>query len=581
MLRSECEERILMLPESYEKHKFLNLYFPITMNEHDYKDLDEEKIKSIILSSSNLHALSEDLHQEVTSWPFETNLSRQRHCLVRPFEIKTNHKVLEIGSGCGAITRYLGETGAEVIAVEGSYSRAEITALRCTDLSNVSVVVDNITEVNLLDKFDWIFVVGVLEYSRVYINSKDPVESFLSFAASHLNENGKLVIAIENQLGLNFFNGRSEDHVGQPFFGINDLYQEKSVVTFGRKELTQRVVNAGLRSPDYMYPFPDYKTPTVILSEKAFGLKDFEVANLLFGTRSRDYYGRNIENFDESLVYGVLGRNDLIQELAPSFLAVTGLRNSTSIESQSLAWVYSLGFRKSSFACETTFCLDPSEESDSKIVVKKDLLQLHSEAKDSEAEPEFRHLVKTKNKYASGLLLARQISLEISRNPTFGQVTDSLLPWAEFCLKKATCDEDLDGRLLKSWKLPGDSIESVPSNIIVSDGKFIEIDKEWESSSAVPLSWIIHRGIRSISRPSVLNIPLRSDKVFRKICEILELIVDEYDLVIAQNLEIQFRKFFINYDIPQPSNLHNEKLTWYEPVKYSIHGHANPKKYDE
>ena len=47
--------------------------------------------------------------------------------------------VLEIGSGCGAITRKLGETCKIVHALEGSYQRALMTKERTKDLENVEV----------------------------------------------------------------------------------------------------------------------------------------------------------------------------------------------------------------------------------------------------------------------------------------------------------------------------------------------------------------------------------------------------------------------------------------------------------
>ena len=560
-----------MINKSYKKHESLNLYFRHDMKEHKYKDWDEEEIKRILLGSDNLEALSEELHQHVTSWPLETNLSRQRHCLLRPFEIRSNQDVLELGSGCGAITRYLGETGAKVTAIEGSYSRAEITAIRCAELSNVSVIADDIMEAKLESKYDWIFLVGVLEYSRLFVQELNPVVALLQSAASHLKSDGKLVIAIENQLGINFFNGRSEDHVGEPYFGINDLYSDKSVVTFGRVELSENIVNAGLRRPKFYYPFPDYKSPNIILSEKAFEEREFDVPNILFGTRSRDYYGRSIENFDESFAYGVLDRNHLTRDLAPSFMALTGLRDSELPEEECLGWVYSLGFRKTLFACQTRFILNSEANSDTRITVKKSVISSNSKLSNTEHSEEFKHNAKEQDSYHTGILLARRISLEILRNPSLDQIIESILPWAQYCLAKSFPQRLMNRSLLKSWKMPGNSIECVPSNIIVNGHQFIEFDGEWEYHSPIPLSWVLYRGILSIHRPSILNVPIRIDKIFRKLCENLELLSDESDLMQSQTLERDFRRFFLNYDIPQPNDSIQSRRAWFEPSKYSYH----------
>ena len=52
-------------------------------------------------------------------------------------------KYWELGAGCGAITRYLGEKFATVFAVEGSFPRARVAKKRCSDLKGVSVLCAN------------------------------------------------------------------------------------------------------------------------------------------------------------------------------------------------------------------------------------------------------------------------------------------------------------------------------------------------------------------------------------------------------------------------------------------------------
>jgi 16S rRNA A1518/A1519 N6-dimethyltransferase RsmA/KsgA/DIM1 with predicted DNA glycosylase/AP lyase activity len=59
------------------------------------------------------------LRKKITDWPTEYHFSRQRHCLLRPLNIQAGEDVLELGCGCGAMTRYLGEIGAIVDSIEG------------------------------------------------------------------------------------------------------------------------------------------------------------------------------------------------------------------------------------------------------------------------------------------------------------------------------------------------------------------------------------------------------------------------------------------------------------------------------
>src|ERR1039457_7395583 len=104
----------------------------------------EDPLLNLVSNAADRITFSTELLEAITDWPSEYHLSRGRHCLVRPLGIRPGDRVLELGCGCGAITRYLGEMGANVVAVEGSLSRARVAADRCRDLANVSVFVDEI-----------------------------------------------------------------------------------------------------------------------------------------------------------------------------------------------------------------------------------------------------------------------------------------------------------------------------------------------------------------------------------------------------------------------------------------------------
>src|SRR5271157_442229 len=84
----------------------------------------EERLYRVIRDAKDRSTFSRELAPAITDWPSEYHLSRGRHCLLRPLGIKPGDTVLELGAGCGAITRYLGEIGALVVAVEGSLLRA-------------------------------------------------------------------------------------------------------------------------------------------------------------------------------------------------------------------------------------------------------------------------------------------------------------------------------------------------------------------------------------------------------------------------------------------------------------------------
>src|SRR6188472_4450541 len=97
----------------------------------NYSDGDETEnyLLRIIEEADDLSISSPHWNKYIIDWPTKYHLSPQRADLLRPFHDNFKNKsVLEIGCGCGAVTRFLGESGAQVTALEGSTRRCRITA---------------------------------------------------------------------------------------------------------------------------------------------------------------------------------------------------------------------------------------------------------------------------------------------------------------------------------------------------------------------------------------------------------------------------------------------------------------------
>ena len=82
-----------------------------------------------------------------------------------------------------------------------------VAAERCRGLSNVSLYCDNFENIIAPGQFDLITMIGTLEYAPLFIQGDDPVQTCLKNVCQNLTKDGVLVIAIENQLGLKYFNG--------------------------------------------------------------------------------------------------------------------------------------------------------------------------------------------------------------------------------------------------------------------------------------------------------------------------------------------------------------------------------------
>ena len=184
--------------------------------------------------------------------------------------MRGDEKILEIGSGCGAITGCLADKGGTVDCVELSKKRSLVNAYRNRDKDNITIKLGNYQDVEKkLDRdYDLITLIGVLEYAVLYIDTEDPYREFLRQIMSHLKPGGRLVIAIENRLGMKYFAGATEDHSGRWFEGIEGYYEDSRARTFARPELDKIMADAGITKAEYYYPFPDYKLPLMIYSDR-------------------------------------------------------------------------------------------------------------------------------------------------------------------------------------------------------------------------------------------------------------------------------------------------------------------------
>ncbi len=516
---------------SYLKDADYNLYFRPGAEAFGYSEGEEaeRRLLDIVLSVQDRSTFSTEWLDKIVDWSTRYHFSRARHCLLRPLDIKPGERVLELGCGTGAITRYLGETGAEITAVEGSLARARVAAARCQDLPNVTVIADDLQAADVEGQYDWVTLIGVLEYAGAYSKARDPYQAYLASAMRHLKPGGRVVIAIENQLGLKYFNGCSEDHLGSLFSGIQDLYQPTGGVrTFGRKALSEVLNRAGLSQQRWMYPFPDYKVPNIVLSDAALAHPEFNAADLLLRSFSEDYSGNMLRLFDEAMVNRVLAENGLLGDFSNSFLVVAekAAAAEPSLSPQkALAWSYSV-HRQPGFCTETVFAPQP----DRRILVDKRRLVPEAEASVPFGEAASISLVPQGSDYVHARQQAWDVVRAHVQHGDVQTVVEAFKPWAQAMFAHAEVGrsplsmvvdsvtafrsdadapseerssvtvpmqgQDSGVRTLRHWVLPGKLVDHAPFNLLLdADGHAHLIDQEWQISCPVPAGWVLLRGV--------------------------------------------------------------------------------------
>ncbi len=449
----------------------------------------EGRMGAIIAGASDLSVLSADLARHCVDWVSHYHLCSNRANILRPFgELLIDRDVLEIGAGCGALTRYLGECGARVLALEGTPRRAAIARSRTRDLDKVTVVADRFDGFSCADRFDIVTLIGVLEYAPMFTAGDDPVVRMLEQAREMLKSDGTLIVAIENQLGLKYFAGCAEDHLGQAMYGIEGRYGSGEPRTFGRKELVALLERAGFADQEFLAPFPDYKMPVSIITEQGFACDTFDAGALAWqSTRSDLQLPRHLALAPE-LAWPVVAANGLALDLANSFLVLARKTPRASLGGEILAYHYSTAGRLAAYCKETRFIRQENGTIDLQYLrLGPDQLQA--------ASGRFRFSVPARADYVTGTALSRDLIRIVTRDgwtmEELGRALGRFLRIIEgFVVAQG-------GNLLiesEATPLPGACFDLVPQNIIIStDGGWRVIDQEWGLTETMPAGWLLFR----------------------------------------------------------------------------------------
>ncbi len=279
----------------------------------------EEKLLSIAKSCKSEQDYNAAIARE-KSWPVLYHFSHIRHNIVSWMPITAKDRVLEIGAGCGAVTGALAAKAGSVTCIDLSRQRSLVNAYRNREYGNITIRLGAFEDVEkqLTDMYDYITLIGVFEYAAVYTEAEDPFTAMLCTVARHLAPKGKIVIAIENRLGLKYWAGCAEDHVGRMYEGLEGYSRTATdgPRTFSRKELRELFCRAGDFREEWYYPYPDYKFPYSVYSDRYLPRRGELTTNL------NNYDRRRYLLFDEGKVFDSLISNGLFPEFSNSFLVL-------------------------------------------------------------------------------------------------------------------------------------------------------------------------------------------------------------------------------------------------------------------
>lgn len=261
---------------------------------------------------------SEQLLKNSNQWPILYHISDIRENLLDWYPFKKDGSLMEIGSGCGALTRLFSSRVKEVTCIELSEKRSLINAERNKDKDNIKIILGNFQDITLEEKFDYITMIGVWEYAELYVSGEEPYVSMINKIKDYLKPEGRIIVAIENKMGMKYFNGAVEDHTAKMYSGLNDYVGGKGVRTFSKPEIEKILNKTGIENRVFYYPLSDYKIPDVIYSDVILP----QVGNIRY--YKKEYSDCRLYNFYDATAYDQVCKDGMFGYFANSFLFICG-----------------------------------------------------------------------------------------------------------------------------------------------------------------------------------------------------------------------------------------------------------------
>ena len=483
-------------------------------DEVEYSDGSiEDEILEMVKNTDDVESiLREDLR-----WPVFYHLSYLRENLLNWYPFNKDSNLLEVGAGCGALTGLFCQKVSKVTAVELTDRRSQIIYNRHKDYPNLEIFPGNLNNMEFEEKFDYIILCGVLEYAPQFTQTDNPHVDFLKKIKSMLSDDGVILVAIENRLGLKYFSGSNEDHLARSFVGIDNYPNIDRVRTFSHAELEEVFHEAGFTNYKFFYPYPDYKFPNVIHTE------DFvDVLPYLRNAHNLDQ--EKIKFFNDGPLNLALAKDNISKYFANSFLVE--LRNSEIFhESENVSYSKLSAIRGEEFRIATQIFKDNGDFSVSKFPL--------TEKSENHILNMYKHSKKPlgKIKYLESVYEDNTLIYPYLHESNLSNIcTDYLLQYSDknqvieelrklYELIKFGSEKTDSYHTEQFSKIFGDkeineamychdksNIDLILNNLFYIDNELVAIDYEWCFDFSIPIEYTFFR---------IINYELTQNLVFR------------------------------------------------------------------
>lgn len=470
-----------------------------------------EEIKEIIEKNEN-NDYSKILNKS-EKLEYVLALSPVRSNIINWYSFKENSSILELNGNYGEITGFLCQKANRVVTLEEDNRFAEIIEKRykneeCLEVKNTSIYNENINE-----KFDYVIVIGITE----------KLEDYIKYAKDHLNENGVILLAINNKFGI------------KSFITCTNEYKltNNDNLTITKNKLDKMLDNQELNYK-YYYPLPDYKLTNVIFTENY--MPDLE--NI---SRDITYKCGNV-NFNEIQAYRELLKDnrDNFKFFANSFLVEISKKE---LEDNSIKFISYTNMRKDKYRIRTTIKNEYVEKTYVNEVSKKhiervkkniDLLnKLEINTLDSYTQNEIISKFTTAQTY-------NKILLSTLKEEGIDKFIEKIIEFQDFLKQKLETVKEIEQNVFDKYEVEyeKEKIEKLTfvknglwdltfQNCFYIDNNYYAYDQEWFEEN-IPVEFIIYRSILYFNEIKHI---ISDEKIFSK------LNIDTYYLELFNKLD--------------------------------------------
>lgn len=429
--------------------------------------------------------------------------------------------------------------------------KAKAVEKRLKDKENLEVIVGNLNNIKLQEKFDYIIITDVFERANEYIDGVNCYEELLKYCKNLLQENGKILLATNNKFGIQYWNNKKYiDYDDNSYYGLYAESDYNKPQNFSKKQLVKMINKLNLKT-NFYYVFPDYKMPNLIYNEK-YSLSTEDIGRIF------TYYAENqLINFYESQVLSQINKEgkEILNFFANSFF----IEISEKEENSKVNYVTFTNYRKEKYRICTIIKDDE--------VIKKSTSKL-SENHITEMGNFYKYLndfdvdvieeYKDKSFISKYIKDAMRYDIYLENSKTVEELKEKIKIYCDMLYDKSVDYNDIDltklsyeikkidVEKLKKFKfLEYGFIDLIPKNCFYSNDRLYVFDQEW-MKYYVPVEYILYRAIKNTNLEEKFT----------------EKIYDEFNLSefieIFENLENSFREEIIDKTLLY--NVFNRKI---------------------